>query len=228
MCQLGLPGHRGPAFICGCSLITSRWAVTAAHCIPRNASVMPQVAIGGHRHRGAASSPAGVPIVLAVRHPNFTSHNIPFENRHDLALLLLSRDAPQGPRLSLPGQALSFQEGVVFGWGHVNPRGQPRPALRLREASIPIVSRDRCEMSLRRPLGEGVFCAGFEEGYRSDTCAGDSGGPFVVFLRGEEVLVGVVSWGEGCARPGKFGVYTKVEKYVRWITEVLQTTKVGS
>jgi len=57
-----------------------------------------------------------------------------------------------------------------------------------------------------------MVCAGYREG-GTDACQGDSGGPLVAGGR----LIGIISWGEGCARPGKYGVYTEVRHYAEWI-----------
>ena len=69
------------------------------------------------------------------------------------------------------------------------------------------------------------FCAGNDKG--QDACAGDSGGPYIVKKFGRNFLIGVVSFGRGCARPEYPGVYTRVQKYVGWIGSQLNMEKSG-
>ena len=68
----------------------------------------------------------------------------------------------------------------------------------------------------------GMFCAGYING-GSDACNGDSGGPLTYFDGDRYYLYGIVSWGIGCARPNKLGVFTEVSKYIQWIRENLDT-----
>merc|ERR1719334_1656303 len=84
-------------------------------------------------------------------------------------------------------------------------------------AEIPIMDFDLCNSAghLRNMMFPGMFCAGYEAG-GVDSCQGDSGGPFVCYQQDDTnywVLYGITSWGDGCAKARKPGVYTRVSKY---------------
>uniref|UniRef100_A0A8C0C1T2 Plasma kallikrein n=1 Tax=Buteo japonicus TaxID=224669 RepID=A0A8C0C1T2_9AVES len=101
----------------------------------------------------------------------------------------------------------------VIGWGYRKEKDI------LQKATVPLMSKEECQARYRkRRIGDKVICAGYDEGGR-DACKGDSGGP--LSCKHEEVwyLVGITSWGEGCARPRQPGVYTKVAEYSDWILE---------
>ena len=65
-----------------------------------------------------------------------------------------------------------------------------------------------------------MFCAGYLEGGK-DGCQGDSGGPLICAINNQPVLVGITSWGFGCAKENSPGVWTKVSDYTNWITNHL-------
>jgi len=96
------------------------------------------------------------------------------------------------------------------------------------EVSVPVVTNKECQNAYsHRPVDDTMFCAGKKEG-GEDGCQGDSGGPIVtVDGEGKVSLAGVVSWGVGCARPGKFGVYSRVDTqldFIHWSIQKLRGT----
>ena len=79
-----------------------------------------------------------------------------------------------------------------------------------------IVSNEECNISYDGEINNSALCAGDANG-GEDSCSGDSGGPLVTFENGEPVLVGVVSWGEGCGLENYYGVYARVATFQDWM-----------
>ena len=116
---------------------------------------------------------------------------------------------------------LKFGYGYVSGWGKVFNRG--RSASILQYLKVPLVDRATCLRSTKFTIYSHMFCAGYHEGGK-DSCQGDSGGPHVTEVEGTSFLTGIISWGEECAMKGKYGIYTKVSRYVNWIKEKTKLT----
>merc|ERR1712036_130820 len=127
--------------------------------------------------------------------------------------------------ICLPGQDICFNPGtacVVTGWGYTTEYGPI--SNELQEVAVRIIDFNTCKGAnwYTNMVYESQVCAGYVDG-KQDSCAGDSGGPLVCRL-GENmpwVLYGIVSWGWGCARARKPGVYTKMSSFVDWADNVM-------
>lgn len=89
----------------------------------------------------------------------------------------------------------------------------------MRAARVPIVNQDVCKKQYSNfsyDITDRMICAGLKKGGK-DACQGDSGGPLVEFETGVPRLIGVVSWGKGCALPKSSGVYARVTAIREWI-----------
>lgn len=103
---------------------------------------------------------------------------------------------------------------TVSGWGRRSENGPT--AQILRRLKVPRIRTQDCVDESGVVLTQNMFCAGYIEG-RQDSCKGDSGGPLVTQYKTTTFLLGIVSWGKGCARPGNYSIYTRVSNYLEWI-----------
>jgi secreted trypsin-like serine protease len=187
---------------CGGTLVAPTKVVTAGHCAVGRTARSTRVVVG----REDKQSTQGKVVRLSGIwvHPDYASA----DQGDDVAVLTLREAVTARPAQLAQGEALYAPGTGAFalGWGRISEQS---PASRyLLGVDLPVVSDDECERSYSLFKSESMVCAGYPEGGK-DTCQGDSGGPLVV----GDTLIGVTSWGEGCARPRKYGVYSRVAAY---------------
>ncbi|MEU3664202.1 serine protease [Streptomyces sp. NPDC032940] len=138
-------------------------------------------------------------------------------NAGDFAVLTLSSALPAGSAIGMAAEGDpsygADTQALVYGWGDTSGAGDY--ANGLRASRVRVLPDAQCERAYPggaygRYLSGSMLCAGLEAGGR-DACQGDSGGPLVA--RGR--LIGLVSWGNGCGRPGSPGVYTRISAALR-------------
>ena len=160
-------------------------------------------------------------------HPDWDHHT----TDNDLALIRLDRPANLTGRVNticLSEPEYKFPPStkcMISGWGTTQEDGAPSPVL--MQAKVPIVDRQACRhnQSYGEKITENMICAGLRQG-GVDSCQGDSGGPLVCknpVNRRQWVQIGVTSWGKGCARALKYGVYANIKKYLPWINFLTST-----
>ncbi|WP_432082687.1 S1 family peptidase [Streptomyces sp. WAC 04229] len=149
-------------------------------------------------------------------------------NAGDFAVLTLSEALPAASVIGMAAEgdpAYTPNTGaLVYGWGDASGAGDY--ANGLRAARVRVLPDASCRRAYPgsdegRYLAGSMLCAGEDAGGR-DACQGDSGGPLV----GQGRLIGLVSWGSGCGRPGSPGVYTRVSSMLRtlgWDTAATTT-----
>ncbi|XP_076824954.1 plasminogen-like [Clavelina lepadiformis] len=216
--QVALHYSGNNVLFCGASIISNRWIITAAHCIsnPGNPSSYYGY-VGKHQKYQREDSEKRLEFSRIFKHLDYNSASI----ENDITLMKFTEtleftDFIQPvciPNKPTPNNKMT----IVSGWGTSQGTGSTNV---LRQASVPIITRLSCSSKLSGILA-GMICAGFEDGGK-DACQGDSGGPLVgVNDEGRYELVGIVSWGIGCARPMLPGVYTDVYYYKDWIKKIV-------
>ena len=227
------------------SLIAKKWVLTAAHCffsegcpVRQNNIGTAYVGVYNLCFRGECGEREGqhIDIARVILHPAYNDST----SVNDIALLELASEVVGIEPVPIATQAFSVTDDFggdtaveVYGWGDVNPAsdddysddGFDNPSV-LQVGGMNLVSQSACKSEYgytNADIRKSMVCARQK---KVDACQGDSGGPLYHVKRGE--LVGVVSWGTGCARNKFPGVYADVGYFNAWINSHAGGVKNGA
>ncbi|XP_044160558.1 uncharacterized protein LOC122945559 [Bufo gargarizans] len=225
------------ASVCGGSLISQDWVVTAAHCVVGKTHRKLQVLLGVLNLMDTGSTRLSVAVKKVIINPIYNGGI----TSGDLALLQLEMPVNFNDNIqpiTLPSQDQEFQNGMMCwltGWGYTAENVPQTAPHTLQKVELPLINSTNCDKMFQVAFNashapdlvkEDMICAGYPEG-KKDGCQGDSGGPLACPSHESWFLVGIMSWGEGCAQPQKPGVFTKVSRFSSWIQERTGATTIS-
>ncbi|KAK9980415.1 hypothetical protein ABG768_000026 [Culter alburnus] len=206
---------------CGGTILNQYFILSAAHCM--NQSLSTRVVLGEFDTLVIEGREVTHDVDEILIHKNY----MPDTYHNDIALIKLNKPI-KFTRFILPAclpesnfaerVLMRQEEGIVSGFGRVREGGLQSTIL--QKLAVPYIDRGKCIESSKFKISNRMFCAGYDQ-EEKDACQGDSGGPHVTRYKNTWFVTGVVSWGEGCARKGKYGVYTQVSKYIQWIQNAM-------
>lgn len=187
------------SFICGATILSTTKILTAAHCAVDGAASTFKVRVGSLKY---ASGGTLAQVSSKIVHPSYDSSTVDY----DVAVLTLSSPLTFSTTIAAATLVASGSEPAtgasttVIGWGLTSEDGSVSSTL--RQVTVPVVARATCNSDYSGGITARMFCAAASG---KDSCNGDSGGP--IMDASTKVLLGGVSWGQGCAEAGYPGVY---------------------
>uniref|UniRef100_A0A3Q0R2L5 Ovochymase 1 n=1 Tax=Amphilophus citrinellus TaxID=61819 RepID=A0A3Q0R2L5_AMPCI len=206
---------------CGGAIISPLWVTSAAHCFIRHTKASLWTVLAGKHDLDNPEEPQ-----QQVRLGS-TVYNTQ-SKESDVALLKLEKPLEFNHFVRPIDIWMTplplLMKCTITGWGSTRENG-PR-VNRLQEVNVTILPSDDCNQYYLGRIRPSMFCAGKDEG-GVDACQGDSGGPLSCFTGTRYELAGLVSWGVGCGRAKRPGVYTRVQEHAQWMSDTMGESDSG-
>ncbi|POM66602.1 Hypothetical protein PHPALM_17516 [Phytophthora palmivora] len=197
---------------CAGILISPTHLLSASHCVT---GPVRWASIGSHYYNGTQDGEQ-IRVLSVTNHPDYVNDNVHIT--HDFMVLELERPSRFKPVKLAAIDGSNDKAGVwatSLGWGYTQENGTM--SYELKHVKQQVLTNEECMKKMK--IDDSVICAGGVT--NESTCEGDSGGPLVVESPdGEDVLIGVVSWGNICGKAGEPGAFSRVSSARKWIESI--------
>lgn len=201
--------HYGRKHLCGGSIITRRSVLTAGHCMNSFFPSLMTVRCGSSSNQVGGKK---LQVSSYLVHPLFNQSELAY----DIGIIYMAEPF-EFSRTVKPIRITTREYdidtlGVIAGWGSTQEGGTSINEIRF--VNVRMLEYYECTKKYKMFNRDIQLCVGHLKGGK-DSCQGDSGGPLVI----QSHVVGIVSYGLGCARAKTPGVYTNVYRFSSWIAD---------